>query len=50
MYSSPFIQRGLLGNGVPLSASSISRLRAKWEAEFEAWQQRHLDNRKVVYA
>ena len=50
MYSSPFIQRGLLGNGVPLSASSISRLRAKWEAEFEAWQQRRLDDRKVVYA
>ena len=28
--------RGLLSNGAPLSASSISRLRAKWEAEFEA--------------
>jgi len=48
MYSSPFIQRGLLGNGAPLSASSISRLRTKWEAEFEAWQQRRLDDREVV--
>ena len=27
--------RGLLGDGAPLSPSSIARLRAKWEEEFE---------------
>jgi hypothetical protein len=26
--------RGLLGDGAPLSASSIERLRAKWQLEF----------------
>jgi len=30
--------RGLLGDGAPLSASSIGRLTAKWQTEFEQWQ------------
>jgi transposase-like protein len=41
--------RGLLGEGAPLSASSIERLRAKWQVEFEAWKTRPLDDREVVY-
>jgi hypothetical protein len=36
--------RGLLGDGAPLWASSIERLRAKWQLEFEAWRSRRLDN------
>ena len=42
--------RGLLGDGAPLSASSIERLRAKWQLEFEAWRSRRLDHLEVVYA
>ena len=42
--------RGLLGDGAPLSASSIARLRATWEEQFETWQQRRLDDRELVYA
>ncbi|MBI4489664.1 MAG: transposase [Deltaproteobacteria bacterium] len=30
--------RGLLGDGAPLSASSIERLREKWQQEFELWR------------
>ncbi len=42
--------RGLLGEGAPLSASSIERLRAKWQVEYEAWKSRPLDGRELVYA
>ena len=42
--------RGLLGDAAPLSPSSIGRLRAKWEEEFETWQERRLDDRELVYA
>ena len=42
--------RGLLGDAAPLSASSIERLRAKFEADYETWQQRPLDDRELVYA
>lgn len=42
--------RGLLGDGAPLSPSSIARLRATWEEQFETWQQRRLDDRELVYA
>ena len=41
--------RGLLGEGAPLSKSSIQRLRAGWTAEFEEWSQRRLEGREVVY-
>ncbi|MFH1675993.1 MAG: IS256 family transposase [bacterium] len=41
--------RGLLGDGAPLSASSIDRLRGKWEAEYGAWRHRRLDELKIVY-
>ena len=35
--------RGLLGEGAPLSPSSIARLRDKWIVEFNAWRTRRLD-------
>jgi transposase-like protein len=41
--------RGLLGEGAPLSKASIRRLRAVWATEFEAWAQRSLADRDVVY-
>jgi putative transposase len=41
--------RGLLGEGAPLSPSSIERLRAKWQLEYEAWRSRRLDNLELVY-
>ncbi len=42
--------RGLLGEGAPLSASSIARLRAVWEGEHAEWRRRSLDDRELVYA
>ncbi len=42
--------RGLLGEGAPLSASSIARLRAVWEGELAEWKVRRLDDRELVYA
>jgi transposase-like protein len=41
--------RGLLGEGAPLSASSIQRLREKWQQEYEAWKTTRLDELEVVY-
>lgn len=41
--------RGLLGEGAPLSASSIERLRGKWVLEFEAWRKRDLRGIEPVY-
>ena len=41
--------RGLLGEGAPLSKSSIRRLRAGWTAEFEAGRGASLADREVVY-
>ena len=32
--------RGLLGEGAPLSASSIARLKAEWQTQYEAWSHR----------
>ncbi len=37
------------GDGAPLSASSIERLRAKWHQEYEAWRREPLDDLDVVY-
>jgi transposase-like protein len=42
--------RGLLGDGAPLAASSIGRLREKWALEFAAWRTQRLDQLDVVYA
>ena len=41
--------RGLLGEGAPLSKSSIRRLRAGWTRDFEEWSHRSLEVRDVVY-
>lgn len=41
--------RGLLGEGAPLSKASIQRLRQCWTEEFEAWSNRSLEGREVVY-
>jgi putative transposase len=41
--------RGLLGEGAPLSASSIERLKSKWQREYEEWKQLDMSNLEVVY-
>lgn len=41
--------RGLLGEGAPLSASSIARLKAGWQQEYEEWNRRSLTEQQVVY-
>ena len=41
--------RGLLGEKAPLSATTVARLKDKWQAEWEAWQSRRLDDLEVVY-
>ena len=41
--------RGLLGEGAPLSASSLVRLKATWQAQYAAWQQRDLSDCSLVY-
>ena len=41
--------RGLLGEEAPLSASTVARLKSKWQAEMAAWNQRRLDELEVVY-
>ena len=41
--------RGLLGDGAPLSVSSIQRLKAKWEAEYREWKEEDLSKLEVVY-
>src|SRR5436309_6229879 len=41
--------RGLLGDGAPRSAPSIARLKASWQAEYELWKTRVVEDRDVVY-
>ena len=41
--------RGLLGEGAPLSASSIDRLKAKWQREYAEWKQLDMTKLEVVY-
>jgi len=41
--------RGLLGEGAPLSAASIARLKASWQAEYELWRSRSLADLEPVY-
>jgi putative transposase len=42
--------RGLLGEGAPLSESSIARLKAVWQDEFAGWSRRSLQEERIVYA
>jgi len=41
--------QGLLGNGAPLSPSSVARLKMAWQAEYDTWCQRPLGHLEVVY-
>ena len=41
--------RGLLGEEAPLSASTVARLKEKWQAEWQQWQSRSLGDLEVVY-
>jgi len=41
--------RGFLGEGASLSAASVTRLKEKWEAEYESWRKRSLIGTKYAY-
>lgn len=41
--------RGLLGEEAPLSASTVARLKAKWQVEWEAWRKQPLEGLEAVY-
>jgi putative transposase len=41
--------RGILGDAAPLSAASLTRLKSRWQLEYEAWKRRRLDDLEVVY-
>jgi len=41
--------RGLLGEGAPLSASSLTRLKGIWQGEYESWKGSDLSGLEVVY-
>jgi len=41
--------RGLLGEGAPLSASSLARLKGAWQAEYEGWKGADLAELELVY-
>lgn len=41
--------RGLLGQGAPLSPSTILRVKEAWQAEYALWQKRDLSELEVVY-
>lgn len=41
--------RGLLGDGAPLSPSSILRLKQDWQRQYDAWKRRDLAELELVY-
>lgn len=41
--------RGLLGDEAPISASTVARLKEKWQGEFDDWSRRRLDDLEVTY-
>ena len=41
--------RGLLGESAGLSPSTVVRLKAQWEAEYETWRTRSLHDHQYVY-
>lgn len=41
--------RGLLGEGAPISANTVARLKEKWSTEWEEWSARRLGELEVVY-
>ena len=41
--------RGLLGQGAPLSASSLQRLKEKWQGEYEQWKSAPIEEGNWAY-
>jgi transposase-like protein len=41
--------RGLLGQGAPLSASSLQRLKEKWQGEYEQWKSTVIEEKEWAY-
>lgn len=41
--------RGLLGEGAPLSAASLLRLKGAWQAEYDQWKRADLPKLELVY-
>ncbi|MFQ5861428.1 MAG: IS256 family transposase [Dehalococcoidia bacterium] len=41
--------RGLLGDEAPVSASTVARLKDRWQGEYQAWRRRSLEELEVVY-
>jgi putative transposase len=41
--------RGLLGDGAALSPNTLLRLKAAWQQEYDAWNERSLSDLEVVY-
>lgn len=41
--------RGLLGEGAPLSGSSLQRLKEKWEGEYEQWKSTPIEEKDWAY-
>jgi transposase-like protein len=41
--------RGLLGAGAPLSASSLQRLKEKWQGEYEQWRSTVIEESEWAY-
>jgi transposase-like protein len=41
--------RGLLGDEAPLSPSTLARLKAGWQVEFDEWRRRDLSDLDLVY-
>src|ERR671913_903960 len=41
--------RGLLGQGAPLSASSLQRLKEKWQSEYEQWKSVPIEQEEWAY-
>lgn len=41
--------RGLLGEGAPLSASSLQRLKEKWQGEYEQWRSTVVEESEWAY-
>ena len=41
--------RGLLGEEAPVSASTVARLKESWQAEWQQWKRRRLEDLEMVY-
>ncbi len=41
--------RGLLGEGAPLSATSLQRLKEKWQGEYEQWKSTPIEEKDWAY-